>query len=165
VTSGIARLVLYEGVPMRGDRLYTTEAVEAIQERLAAGDMEGVLMTMYRDLVELPPEEIELLRGQTDAWAARLRNAPTLARELTAEAGYLFRPARFRGMRTPTALLVGGDSPPRELENARGVVAALADARVITLPGQQHGAMYAAPDVFIGVVSAFLEPEEEARSR
>jgi pimeloyl-ACP methyl ester carboxylesterase len=60
-------------------------------------------------------------------------------------------------MRTPTLLLVGGDSPPGELENAKGVSEGLPDARVAILPGQRHTAMIMAPGVFITDVVQFLE--------
>jgi pimeloyl-ACP methyl ester carboxylesterase len=60
-------------------------------------------------------------------------------------------------MRTPTLLLVGSDSPPRELENAGGVADGLPDARVVLLPGQQHAAMHTAPEVFVREVVRFLE--------
>lgn len=112
---------------------------------------------MLRAVVEMPPEEIELLRSQRDAWAVRLANARTLPRELRTEERYTFAPERCRILRTPTLLLVGGDSPPRELENARGVADALPDARVVVLPRQQHAAMYTAPEVFVRGVVRFLE--------
>jgi pimeloyl-ACP methyl ester carboxylesterase len=105
----------------------------------------------------MSPAEIELLRGQRDAWARRLANAPMLPRELTGERDYVFQPERFASMRAPTLLLVGEDSPPRELRNARGVAAGLPDARVVVMPGQQHAAMYTAPDTFVAEVFRFLE--------
>jgi pimeloyl-ACP methyl ester carboxylesterase len=60
-------------------------------------------------------------------------------------------------MRCPTLFLVGGDSPAREHENAEAIAAALPDARVAVLPGQQHLAMYTAPDVFVAEIARFLE--------
>jgi pimeloyl-ACP methyl ester carboxylesterase len=153
----LARLILYEGVPLRGAELYRPEAVARLEALVEAGDLEGMLESMYRDLVEMSPEELELMRGQHDAWTARVRNARTLPRELEAERGYVFQPDRFEGLRTPTLLLVGGDSPPREMENARGVAEALPDARVAVLPGQQHAAMYTAPELLVRVVGGFLE--------
>jgi pimeloyl-ACP methyl ester carboxylesterase len=107
--------------------------------------------------VGMPPHEIELLRGQRDAWARRLANAPTLPRELAGERDYVFRPERYAGVRATTLLLVGEDSPPGELRNAHGVAAALPDARVVVMPGQQHAAMYTAPDAFVAEVVRFLE--------
>lgn len=157
LTNNIRRLVLYEGVPLRGAGLYPPGITERLEGLLEAGDVEGMLVTMYRDVVEMPPEELEQLRSQRDAWAVRLRNAPTLPRELRSEQGYAFEPARFRNMRVPTLLLVGGDSPPREAANANGVAEALPDARVVTLRGQQHIATYTAPELFVSEVVRFLE--------
>jgi pimeloyl-ACP methyl ester carboxylesterase len=157
ITPNIDRLILYEGVPLRGEDDYPAGLEERIAALLDAGDMEGILVTMYRDLVGMSPAEIELLRGQRDAWARRLANAPTLPRELTGERDYVFQPERFASMRAPTLLLVGEDSPPRELRNARGVAAGLPDARVVVMPGQQHAAMYTAPDTFVAEVFRFLE--------
>jgi pimeloyl-ACP methyl ester carboxylesterase len=157
LTTRIDRLILYEGVPLRGGASYDPGIGARLDALLEAGDVEGVLITMYRDLVEMPPEEIELLRGQREAWARRLANAPTLPRELEAESSYTFAPDRFGGVRSPTLLLVGEDSPPRELQNANGVAAALPDARVVVMPGQQHAAMHTAPDLFVDEIVRFLE--------
>ncbi len=124
------------------------------------GDVEGMLDAMFRELVEMPPEEIELLRSQKDTWAVRLANVPTLPRELKAEQQYIFVSERFRHMFKPTLFLVGGESPPRELENARAIAGSLRLARVAILIGQQHAAMYSAPDLFVQEVLTFLiEPE------
>jgi pimeloyl-ACP methyl ester carboxylesterase len=156
LTPNMRRLVLYEGVPLRGADLYPPGIADRLEALLDSGDVEGMLMTMFREVVELSPADIEHLRSQQDAWAVRLRNAATVPRELRGEQGYLFRAGRFTMMRTPTLLLVGGDSPPREMENARGVAAALPDARVGILPGQQHTAMYSAPELFADEVMTFL---------
>lgn len=157
LTPHLGRMILYEGVPLDGRHLYPPGVLDRLHARLEAGDLEGTLVAMYRDVVEMSPDELELVRGQHDAWAARLRNAPTLPRELAAEQGYVFRPERFRTMRTPTLLLVGGDSPPRERTHADAIAAALPDARVRVLPGQQHAAMYSNPELFTREVSRFLE--------
>lgn len=157
LTTNLRRLILYEGVPLTGADLYKPGVADRLEKLLEAGDIEGMLVAMFRELVEMPPEEIDVMRSQRDAWAVRLANAPTLPRELRGEQRYTFEPERFRHMRTPTLLLVGGASPPRELENAKGVADALPDARVVSLPGQQHAAMYTAPEVFMSAVVQFLE--------
>ena len=112
----------------------------------------------------LDVDEIDLLRSQKDAWAIRLANAPTLPRELKAEERYVFIPARFTHMSKPTLFLVGGESPARELENARAIAGSLPSARVSVLPGQQHAAMYTDPDLFLQEVLAFLKAPEQRRS-
>jgi pimeloyl-ACP methyl ester carboxylesterase len=159
LTTHIRRLILYEGVPRRGADEFTPEQIERLEALFRAGDMEGVLTAMYRDLVAMPQEEFELLRSQRDAWAARLANAPSLPRELGAIQRYTFQPQRFAAMQTPTLLLVGGDSPSRELENTHTVAQALPNARVVVMPGQQHVAMYMAPDLFVDEVVRFLDDQ------
>lgn len=156
ITLGIRRLVLYEGVPLRGAGLYPPGLVERLGEMLRAGDAEGVLLTMFREIVLMPEEEIAMLRSQTAAWERRLANTRTLPRELHADSSYVFDAARFSAMRTPTLLMVGGNSPSRELENARAVAAALPDASITVIPRQQHAAMYTVPDLFVSEVAKFL---------
>jgi pimeloyl-ACP methyl ester carboxylesterase len=156
LSPNLERLILYEGVPLHGANLYPPGVTERLDALLEAGDDEGMLVSMYRDLVEMPPDEIALLRAQHDAWAARIRNVRTLPRELRVEQGYTFDPRRFGQMQTPTLLLVGGDSPSRELEHATSVAGALPDGRVAILPGQQHAAMHTAPERFASEVLRFL---------
>jgi pimeloyl-ACP methyl ester carboxylesterase len=96
LTPNMRRLVLYEGVPLRGADLYPPGIADRLEALLDSGDVEGMLMTMFREVVEASPEDIELLRSQQDAWAVRLRNAATLPRELRGEQGYLFRLADSR---------------------------------------------------------------------
>ncbi|HMP43433.1 MAG TPA: alpha/beta hydrolase, partial [Roseiflexaceae bacterium] len=156
LTPNLRRLILYEGVPLRGADYYAPGMIEHLETLLHAGDVEGMLITMMREVIQRPPEEIELLRAQQEDWAARLKNAPTIPREMRGEQSYRFAPERFRHMRTPTLLLVGGDSPPAELANARGVCDALPAAQVVVLPAQRHTAMITAPDLFVDEVVRFL---------
>lgn len=157
LTPNLRSLILYEGVPLRGADYYAPGVIEQLEAMLDAGDVEGMLIAMMREVIQRPREEIELLRSQRDDWAVRLRNAPTIPREMRREQGYVFVPDRFENMRTPAMLLVGGDSPQSEMENAIGVADALPNARVVPLPGQRHTAMITAPELFIREVVRFLE--------
>jgi pimeloyl-ACP methyl ester carboxylesterase len=152
----IGRLILYEGVPVRGSELYAPDIIGRLDTLLGDGDMDALLEALFRDIVEMPSEEVELLRTQ-EAWTTRLRNVHTMPRELRAETGYVFDPARFLRLTAPTLFLVGSESPVRELANARALSAALPDATIAILPGQQHAAMYTAPDEFAEVVRRFLQ--------
>ncbi|MGK2960515.1 MAG: alpha/beta fold hydrolase [Gemmatimonadaceae bacterium] len=156
LTKNINRLILYEGVYLRGADSYPPELVERLRGLFARGAVEDMLVAAFRQLAGMSPEEVELLRTQTDAWAVRLGNAPTLPRELQADESYVFVAERFSGMWMPVLFLVGGESPPRELENAVRIAAALPDARVAVLPGQQHVAMHTAPELFVSEVVGFL---------
>ena len=96
LTIDMAGLVLYESVGMRGADIYPPGFVERLEEKLAAGDAEGVVVGLLQELVQMPPEEIELLRAQRDLWAARLENAPTIPRELRTDRSYVFDAQRSR---------------------------------------------------------------------
>jgi pimeloyl-ACP methyl ester carboxylesterase len=110
---------------------------------------------VLREIAHMPSHEIALLRTQP-AWAIRVANAHTLLRKLHALAAYMFEPERFEHLLVPTLLLVGSDNPPAELRDAEAVAAALPDSRILILPGQQHIAMYTAPELFVREVVNFL---------
>jgi pimeloyl-ACP methyl ester carboxylesterase len=156
-TAHLRRLILYEGVTLNGASVFSPGAAERLEAMLHAGDVEGMLLAFLREEVRLPQEEIDLLRSQRDAWSTRMRNAPTVPREMRATVGSSFVRERFRNMHAPTLLLVGEDSPSEEHSSARVVAEALPDARVVILPGQQHLAMYTAPQLFVREVIRFLE--------
>lgn len=159
LTPNLSHIGLYEGVPLRGADYYEPGILDRLDALLDAGDAEEALVTILRDVVLMPLKEIEMLRSHEGAWATRLRNAPSVPRELRTEQRYVFEPDRFRGVTVPVTLLVGGESPPREMANARAVAAALPDSRVVILPGQEHLAMYTAPDEFANQVVASCRRE------
>jgi pimeloyl-ACP methyl ester carboxylesterase len=156
LTPNLRRLILYEGVPVRGADYYPAGMLDHFDALLNANDSEGLLLALFRALVGMPPHEFEALQSQTDAWNARLANAPTAPREMRTEAQYVFVPERFKAMRTPALLLVGGASPPSQLADAQAVASALPDATIKILPGQGHAAMHTAADLFVDAVLAFL---------
>jgi pimeloyl-ACP methyl ester carboxylesterase len=56
----------------------------------------------------------------------------------------------------PTLMLVGGDSPDFLKAGVGTVAAALPDARIVVMEGQQHIAIDLVPEVFADHVVAFL---------
>lgn len=152
----LRRLVLYEGVPLRGEDAYAPGIIERLEGLVAAGDAEGALVAMYREIVRMPPAELEVMQSNLDAWAVRLRNVRTMPREARVEQHYRFESQRFTSLRVRTLLLVGAESPPSEMTSARAVAAGLPDAAVAVLPYQQHVAMHTAPDMFVREVEHFL---------
>lgn len=155
----VRRLVLYEGgIPVpEGTEWYPPEALDAVRSRLEAGDKEGALLTFYRDIAAVTPEEIEMIRS-LPRYPALVAMAPTIPRELQAEEGYAsgFDPARLSGFETPTLILVGGESPEFEKAAAEALEAALPDGRIVVLPGQGHIAHRTAPELFEREVLRFL---------
>jgi pimeloyl-ACP methyl ester carboxylesterase len=156
----VRRLVLYEGhIPLpEGVQMFPSEALDAVRSRLEAGDEEGALLTFYRDVLLMTPEEIEMIRSLPQ-YPALVAMAPTIPREAQAEDGYCsdFDPARLSGLRVPTLILVGGDSPEFEKAAAEALEAALPDGRVVVLPGQGHVAHRTAPELVEREVLRFLE--------
>jgi pimeloyl-ACP methyl ester carboxylesterase len=141
-------LILYEGtfpVP-EGTELYPPEALDSVRSSLKAGDREGALTTFYRDIALISPEEIEMLRS-LPIWPSRVALAPTIPHEMRAFESYVsnFDPARLGNLRTPTLVLLGGDSPALEKAAAEALDAALSDSRIVVMTHQAHLAHRTAP--------------------
>lgn len=153
LTTNIRRLILYEPpiVPMlpRGfpDRL---------QAILDSGDREGVWLTINREIVKMPEEEIALQRTQP-AHAARLASIHVVVQDARAHEQYTFKPKRFRDLDFPMLLMVGSDSPAWAHESAEAIGSALPYSHIVVMAGQQHIAMDTAPDLFVHEVTQFLK--------
>lgn len=60
LTGNVGHLVVYEPSLGMG---YPPGWVEAVEEAVARGDNEGALLLLFRDVLELSPEQIEVLRA------------------------------------------------------------------------------------------------------
>ena len=157
LTSNIRRLVLYEGWPSPNpDQLALPPGVEErLDALLAEGDREAVLKTFFQEVVRMPEEEFAVYRS-LPAWQARIAAAHTITRESRAEEAAQFDPEQAARITVPTLMLVGGDSPDFLKAGVDTVAAALPDARIVVLEGQQHIAIDLIPEVFAEHVVAFL---------
>jgi pimeloyl-ACP methyl ester carboxylesterase len=155
LTGNLRKLVLYEGVPIPGVPMFPEGVIDRLQALLDAGDRDGVLTTFMREVVRMPPHAFEQLRS-SPAWPARVAAAHTLPREMRALERYRFDAQRFKDLHTPTLLLLGGDSPHFVKAATEAVDGALPDSRIVVMPGQEHIAMYTAPELFLHEVLAFL---------
>lgn len=149
-TANLRRLILYE--PWIGR--YPEGVVAELERLAAAGDREGVVTTIFRRLLGMTDDELERYR-EHPSWAARVAFADVNVREARVEDAYRFDPRRFADMRTPTLLLVGGDSPPNMRATVETVDSALPDSRIEELPGQQHVAHRAAPALLASEILGF----------
>lgn len=77
LSAHLRRLILYEGVPLRGADEYAPGTIERLEAQLEAGDVEGMLIALMRDVIQRPPDEIERLRSHREDWSMRLQNAPS----------------------------------------------------------------------------------------
>ena len=166
LTRNIRKLILYEpAIPLPGLLLYPEGVIERLEALLEAGDREGVLTTLYREVVGMSPDEVEQMRS-SPAWPVRLATAHTLPRESRAEERYTFDAQRFKDLHTPTLLLQGGDSPQFLKQATETIDAALPNSRIAVMPGQQHIAMYTAPELFVTELLRFLlEPDKVSYGR
>jgi pimeloyl-ACP methyl ester carboxylesterase len=157
LTRQIRALILYEPpLPLGGVPIYPDGLIERLEVLLESGDRAGVVTTFFREVVRMPPHELE--RFQTlPAWPTRVAAAHTLPRELRAHTRYHFAPERFAALHIPTLLLVGGDSPPFFKAAIATLGATLPQSRTVSLPDQQHIAIDTAPELFVQEVRAFLD--------
>jgi pimeloyl-ACP methyl ester carboxylesterase len=160
LTPHLRKLILYEPpLALPGVPLYPDGVIDRLQALLDAGDRPGVVTTFVREVVQMPPHELELFTS-SPAFPARVAAAHTLPRELRTHEAYRFEPKRFERLRVPTLLLLGGDSPRIFSSAIEAVNKALPNSRVVVLPGQQHFAINTSPDLFAREVLAFLaEPD------
>jgi pimeloyl-ACP methyl ester carboxylesterase len=150
-TANIRSLVAYEPPPAP----VPDGLMERIQNLLDAGDQEGAILTFMRELVKMPPHDLEQWRT-SPIFPTRLATVHTIPREFHAAEAYRFEPERFQKMAVPTLLLLGGDSPPFARTNIENWHATLPNSQIVVLPGQQHIAMDTAPDLFVSEVQKFL---------
>jgi pimeloyl-ACP methyl ester carboxylesterase len=156
LTPNIRKLILYEpAIPFPGAPIYPAGAIDRLQALLDTGNREGVLTTLYREVAGLSPDEIEQFKS-SPAWPTRLATAYTLPREARAEEGYYFDAQRFKDLHMPILLLLGGESPSFFKAATQTIEEGLPNSRIAVMPGQQHIAMYTAPDLFLKNVLMFL---------
>lgn len=154
LTRNVRKLVLYEpGIPLPGVPLFPEGFVDRLQALLDAGDPQGALTALYGKVIT--PLELEHLRA-SPTWPERVASAHTLPRELRGLESYTFDAQRFKDLRIPTLLLLGGDSPETERAATEALDTVLPNSRIAVMPGQQHVAMYTAPDLFLHEVLTFL---------
>ena len=157
LTRNVRKLVLYEpGMNVTGEQIYPAGLIARLEALLEAGDRDGVVSTMFRDLVGMPQEEVEYLRS-LPAWQERVKAAHTVPRELRADEHYHFVSERFKDLSTPTLVLEGSDSPAFLKAADKAVDEALPNCRIGVMSGQGHAAMDTGTDLFTTEVLRFLE--------
>ena len=161
LTSNLRRLVLYEGwPPVTPEKLvYPPEVERRLEALVAAGNRESAVETLMLEVVHVPADELGAIRAQP-TWPARVAAAHTITREIRAFFDHTFDPAQAAKIAVPVLVLTGSDSPDAVRDDPETVVAALADARLGVIDGQQHLADVLAPELFARHVLAFLGEEQ-----
>ena len=103
LTSHLHKVILYEPpIPVEGVPTYPEGIIDQLQAFLDAGDRERVITTFMREVVRMPPRQLELVKA-SPAFPARLAAAHTLPRELRTEEQYQLRADAFQGRWRPNA--------------------------------------------------------------
>jgi pimeloyl-ACP methyl ester carboxylesterase len=152
---GLPRLALYEG-PMGG--VLADEAwIERFEAHLDAGDRDQAVRGFLRDIGGYSVAEIDAM-VVTPAWQARLAAAPTVPRELRAEAALGIDQLRLAEVHCPVMLLVGSESPAWARRSTDAFADAIAGAQVRRLAGHGHGATVSGPELLASELGRFLRP-------
>ncbi len=157
LTTNIRSLVLYEGwPPVMPEKLELPGGVEERLDALvASGEREAALELFWREVVRATEEDIRAIRAQP-TWPSRVATVHTITREIRAFYNDRFDPRRAARIEVPVLLLVGSDTPEELRDDPETFAAALPDARIAVLEGQQHIADVLAPKLFAALVLEFL---------
>jgi pimeloyl-ACP methyl ester carboxylesterase len=157
LTRSIGRLVVYEGAPpLRATPYQDATMLDRLRAlRDEAGD-EALLVAFLREVVRMPPADLTAYQGNP-VWPQRVRAAPTILRELEAEASPAGSLERLGRVGIPVLQLLGGDSAAPFRAATDALAARLADGRVAVIPGARHAAHHTHPDAFVDAVERFLD--------
>jgi pimeloyl-ACP methyl ester carboxylesterase len=145
-------LVLYE--PSLGRR-QLPGSLDRMEKRIAAGDYEGALVEMGRE-VGLTEEQIAERRAAPN-WSQRVATAPTAVRKSRIEEDWDWQSENLSGIAVPTLLLTGSETPPELAEVTSVTAAAIPGARVRVLTGHGHVAHVSEPGVVAQVLRNWLQ--------
>jgi pimeloyl-ACP methyl ester carboxylesterase len=157
LTSNFRSLVLYEGwPPVMPEKLkFPHGAEERLDALVASGEREAALERFWREVVKVSEDDIRAIRA-SPSWAARVATVHTVTREFRAFFEDTFDPGRAARITVPVLLLAGTDTPDELRDDPETVAAALPNARVAYLEGQQHVADVLAPELFAEHLLQFL---------
>ena len=157
LTDSIRRVVVYEGAPVPSGVSYRSqELVDGVRAALARGDREGALSAFLRGIVGLSDAAMEAYRREA-VWPARVAAAPTILREIEAEAGPAASIDALGRSTVPVLLLLGSISRSPFRIGTDALAERLQDARVEVIEGAAHAAHHTHVDEFVGLVEAFLD--------
>ncbi len=158
----VRKLVLYEPARL-GAGMLPGDLRQRLQAGLAAQDWDGLVRIALMEVVgglRDPRVQVRADFRRSLLWQNALNNAAVIPAELESLAAAAYDLEAARLLEVPTLLLVGSKSPPRNQEPAETLLTALPHARLEALPGQSHGAMFTAPELFAERVIEFLSGED-----
>jgi pimeloyl-ACP methyl ester carboxylesterase len=122
---------------------------------LAAGDRDGVVEAVFRELELVSDADIEAFKA-APSWPGRVAAAHTIIREVRAETTVRLDPELAARISVPVLLVTGQHSSDPCKADIEAVAAALPDARIVVIEGQGHVADVLIPEVFADHLLGFL---------
>lgn len=147
VPDKVSKLILYEPPIPTGTPLFDAKLLDQLQALIEIGEHENALELFYSDVVKMPSNDLHQLKN-SQLWAARIKQAHTIPREMIASDLYRLDSDKIRVLDVPTLLLKGGDSPEiftKPIDILGGI---LPKNNVTTMNGEQHIAMVTNPNLF-----------------
>lgn len=157
----VPKLVLYEPpLPLEGP--IAGPPLVDYARAVEANDFEGAMEFGLKKFTRLRPEVIAAIHDSR-GWPRLCRLAPTWTRELLAMDAMPTTVEPFRAIDCPVLFLLGTLSTEHPMQNTtRALAAALPDARIASLEGQDHLGLRGAPDQVARHIAAFLAPAAPA---
>jgi len=154
-TDNLSRLILYEPV-LPTDQVALPPGVgERIRERVERGDLDMAMEVFLREVAGMTDAELLAYRNGP-LWNSRLPLIATVPRELTIESTNTFDSGRFFQLDVPVMLLTGENSSELYRAGVAHLDAALPNASLVVLPGQQHVAHLMNPELVVEKVGPFV---------
>jgi pimeloyl-ACP methyl ester carboxylesterase len=157
LTPTIRRLVVYEGAPVPAGMSYRPPGlVDAVRGALERGDNAAALSAFLAGIVGMSDAGLEAYR-RDPVWPARVAAAPTILREIEAEAAAAGSIEALAAVTVPVLLILGSISRSPFRVGTDALAASLADARVATIDGAAHAAHHTHAAEFVAIVERFLD--------
>ncbi len=155
-TRNIEKLVLYEPpFPVNGPAA-DPGVLSKFEDLVQRGQKDAALEVFLRDIVKLSDARIAAARKNPN-WTARARTVDVQVREIRALNAYEFVPAKFGKLMIPTLLVMGSQTADHHRVAIEALGRALPNQTLVTLQGQGHDAIEAAPELFTNAVLEFLK--------
>ena len=157
LTPSIRRLVVYEGAPVPAGMSYRPEGlVEAVRAALVRGDNEAALTTFLAGIVGMSEGALAAYRADP-VWPTRVAAAPTILREIEAEATPAAGLEALGAVTVPVLLVLGSISRSPFRIGTDELARRLANARIATIQGAAHAAHHTHAAEFVRLVETFLD--------
>ena len=157
LTPAIRRIVVYEGAPVPAGMSYRPPGmVEAVRGALEAGDNETALATFLAGIVGMSEAALDAYRADP-VWPTRVAAAPTILREVEAEASAPASLDALGSVTAPVLLILGSISRSPFRIGTDELASRLADALVVTITGAAHAAHHTHAAEFVRAVESFLD--------